>query len=110
MSTCAPAKEVGESWFSKTNSGLKNTWIEAEVVSAEQSGDKIVLTFLDSTCHERTILDYGRKGLRQEVLSYLQADSPVRKVFLITYDPQSPTEAKLASDTMVLPQYRRQWK
>jgi hypothetical protein len=109
MSDYAPAKDVGVSWFSKTGSGLKNTWIEAHVVSAEPAGSNIVLTFIDSTSHGRTIRDYGRNGLRQEVLSYLQAGLPSRKVFLITYDPQRPTEAKLASDTMLLSQHRRHW-
>lgn len=109
MSVDAPAQEVGVSWFSKTGSGLRNTWIEARVVAAEASGSNIVLTYIDSTGHERTILDYGRHGLRQEVLSYLQAASPSRKVFLITYDPKRPTEAKLASDTMLLSQHRRHW-
>ena len=109
MSVNAPAKEVGVSWFSKTGSGLRNMWIEAHIVAAEPSGSNIVLTYIDSTGHERTVWDYGRNGLRQEVLSYLQAASPSRKVFLITYDPQRPTEAKLASDTMLLSQHRRHW-
>jgi hypothetical protein len=109
MSVNDPALEVGVSWFSKTGSGLKNTWIEAHVVEAKQSGSNIVLTYIDSTGHERTIWDYGRNGLRQEVLSYLQAASPIRKVFLVTYDPKRPIEAKLASDTMLLSQHRRHW-
>lgn len=109
MSTHAPASEVGSGWFSKTGSGLKNTWIEAHVVAASESGSQIVLTFVDSTGHDRTISDYGRNGLRKEVLRYLQADSPARKTFLITYDPENPLGAKLASDTMMLSQYRRKW-
>ena len=109
MSISAPAKDIGVTWFSKTGSGLKNTWIDAHVVAANPSGSNIVLTYIDSTGHERTISDYGRNGLRQEVLNYLQAAAPTRKVFLITYDPKRPTEAKLASDTMLLPQHRRHW-
>lgn len=109
MSVSAPAREVGVSWFSKTGSGLKNTWIEAHIVDAKPSGSNILLTYVDSTGHPRTISDYGRNGLRQEVLRYLEASSPMPKVFLITYDPQRPTEAKLASDTMLLAQHRRHW-
>lgn len=108
-SPTAPAKQIGEIWSSKTGSDMKNMWVDAQVTAATESGNNIVLTFVDVRGRPQTITDYGFKGLRREVLNYLQSGLPDRKVFLLTYDQAAPTRPRLASDTMLLRQYRHQW-
>ena len=105
-----PAKKVGEIWGSKTGSEMRNMWIDAQVIAAKELGENIQLTYIDLAGHKQTITDYGRHGLRREVLNYLQSNVPARKVFLLTFHQAAPAQSKLASDTMLLPQHRRQWR
>lgn len=105
----SPARAIGKTWRSRTGSAYQNTWLDACVLSARSEGNNIVLSYIDITGEEVTITDYGRQGLRHEVLSYLRAGSPSRKVFLITHAPTRPDIPKLASDTMLLAEHRAQW-
>ena len=103
-----PAQSVTKSWPSKTGSPYKNIGIEATIVNVKNSGNKILLTYLDKNCIEKTVDDFGYQGFVSTVFNYLKSKEGKRAIFLLTW--KNDEIMKLASDTMMLRSYAGLWK
>jgi hypothetical protein len=100
-----PAVAVTKSWQSKTGSSYINVGIRALVRSIRLVGAQNELTYVDEEGEDKIITDFG--SLNKEVFEYLKKLEGKTAVFLVTQKPNGPL--KLASDTMLLPQYRTLW-
>lgn len=105
-----PARRVTRVWPSKTGSQYKNVGIEAHVVEVEGASPKIVLTYVDESGDQQTVEDFGRDGkFEQVVFDYLKDNEGRRAFFILTKRPGDRT-TKLASNTMMLSEYRHHWQ
>lgn len=102
-----PAVEVTEAWMSKTGSGYMNTGLEAAIVSVSKKENRIRLTYIDQNRKSKTVEDFGYHGFVGLVFAYLESRVGKRAVFLVTQQQDKPM--RLASDTMMLPQYKSLW-
>lgn len=104
-----PAKAVTAKWRSKTGSDWLNIGIEAIVRDVKPNGAVIELTYVDKNCCEVVISDFGRDNrLEMPVLNYLLSRKGSTAVFIVT--TKVGGILKLASNTMMLPQYVKLWK
>lgn len=103
----APAVAVTEAWTSKTGSGYMNTGLEAAIVSVKKHDNRIRLTYIDQNRKSKTVEDFGYQGFVGLVYEYLESRVGKRAVFLVTQQHNKPM--RLASDTMMLPQYKSLW-
>lgn len=105
-----PAKAVTKKWRSRTsNSRYLNIGVDAFIEDVTRQGNKISLRFIDSKGDIREIQDFGViNGFVSSVFDYLHSRKSQRAVFLVTYMPGGPL--KLASDTMMLEDYRLLWR
>lgn len=106
-----PARQVTSVWRSKTGSDYLNVGIRAHIKSVNRAkhGDTILLTYIGKNSEEATISDFGYQGFVRDIFSYLSSHINQEAIFLITWKPGQPSP-KLASDTMLLPQYSPLWK
>lgn len=107
------AERVTSEWMSKTGSSYKNCGLIAPILDVWREENNIVLTTLNENGESIIITDFGRFGFRSEVFQYLQKckDKKRRGVYLVTWRTGvSDPEIKLASDTMMLAEYRSLWK
>jgi len=101
------AEAVTPVWASLTGSSYKNICIKAYIVSVVPSGNNILVKYIDKNGTEKDITDFGRHGFVLHVFEYLKSREKNTAIFIITY--KSDGIAKLASDTMMLPQYSYFW-
>lgn len=107
-----PARRVTKVWQSKTGGQYRNVGIEAQVIKVTDADPRIVLTFVDENGDQKTVEDFGRDNkFEKTVFDYLKAraDQGGRAFFILTKKPDD-REAKLASNTMMLSQYRHYWQ
>ncbi|OSZ71443.1 hypothetical protein CAP37_19665 [Hydrogenophaga sp. IBVHS1] len=103
----SPASEVTRAWSSRTGSGYLNVGLEANIVSVSRRENRTRLTYIDQSRKSKTIEDFGYQGFVERVHAYLEARVGKRAVFLVTQLADKPL--RLASDTMMLPQYKELW-
>ena len=101
------AEPVTKVWNSRTGSNYKNVGVLGWVIDVEQVGNKIELTTLNTQGQKMTLTDFGRFGFVSHVFDYLIERKDEAAVFIITWRPNG--SPMLASDTMMLPQYRHLW-
>jgi hypothetical protein len=105
-----PGRRVTGVWQSKTGSRYRNVGMEAHIVGVEEASPRIVLTYVDERGAHQTVEDFGREGkVEQAVFEYLNDNKGRRAFFLLTKKPEDQ-KAKLASNTMMLPEYRHHWQ
>lgn len=102
-----PAAEVTQAWRSRTGSGYSNVGLEATVLSVSRQENRTKLTYIDQSRKSKTIEDFGYQGFVGPVYAYLESRVGKRAVFIVTQLPNKPL--RLASDTMMLPQYKALW-
>lgn len=102
------AELVTKVWNSKTGSDYKNVGILGWVIDVTRRDQKIELTTLNTQGEKIIITDFGRFGFVNSVFEYLASRKGEAAVFIITWRPSG--SPMLASDTMMLPQYRGLWE
>lgn len=103
-----PGKQVTVVWPSrKPNSPYRNVGLEATVIEVERVGDRIRLTFIDTKGRRKDVTDFGYEGFVDPVFRYLKSREGQRAVFILTW--KGDQVLRLASDTMLLPQYANLW-
>jgi len=103
-----PGKQVTVVWPSRTpNSPYRNVGLEATAIAVERFGDRIRLTFIDTKGRRQDVTDFGYKGFVDPVFQYLKSREGQRVVFILTW--KGDKVLRLASDTMLLPQYANLW-
>lgn len=104
-----PAKQVTDVWPSrKPSSPYRNVGLEATVIKVEPVGDQIRLTFTDTKGRRQPVTDFGYDGFVEPVFRYLKSREGQRAVFILTW--KGDQVLRLASDTMLLPQYVHLWR
>jgi hypothetical protein len=103
-----PGKQVTDIWPSrKPNSPYHNVGLEATVKRVERLGERIRLTYTDTKGKPRDVTDFGYEGFVEPVFEYLKSRKDQRAVFILTW--KDDKVLRLASDTMLLPQYASLW-
>lgn len=104
-----PGKQVTAVWPSrKPNSPYRNVGLEATVIEVERVGDRIRLVFIDTKGKRQDVTDFGYEGFVEPVFRYLKDRERQRAIFILTW--KSDNALRLASDTMLLPQYASLWR
>jgi hypothetical protein len=101
------AHSVTRVWNSKTGSAYKNVGILGVVLDVARSGNNIHLKTLDTKGDIVELVDFGFHGFVEQVYQYLADKKGELATFIITWKPGN--RPKLASDTMMLPQYQSLW-
>jgi len=105
-----PGKHVTDVWPSrKPNSPYLNVGLEATVIRVEPFGNRIRLSFIDTKGRQQDVTDFGYEGFVDPVFQYLKSREGQRAIFILTWK-RADHAPKLASDTMLLPQYANLWK
>lgn len=101
------AVEKTQAWRSRTGSGYSNLGLEATILGVSRQENRTKLTYIDQNRKSKTVEDFGYQGFVGPVHAYLESRVGKRAVFIVTQQGDKPL--RLASDTMMLPQYKALW-